>query len=230
MKSAQSAGLTTDVLNLKDVQVIFFDLWLTLVHGLTTDPILTLQKSLSGDSSAKLDPDFLTTCLTTNINRPGRFLQQVAAKHSYAITQPVVAAFCQLVKAERSAAAKYPEVDATLAALNGCGYRLGLISNLWPFPVNRIFKQMRLGQHFEHCIFSFEVGYRKPSTVIFEQACQRFKVQPSQCLMVGDSLESDVKGALAAGMQAALILRPGGVLPAVPGGAFVISSLRELTV
>lgn len=45
----------------------------------------------------------------------------------------------------------------------------------------------------------------KPSPDFFHQICAYLKVQPEKTLMVGDDIESDVGGAMAAGLQAALV-------------------------
>ena len=47
-----------------------------------------------------------------------------------------------------------------------------------------------------------DVAVRKPNPRIFELACERLNVLPEKVLMVGDNLEADVQGALAAGLQA----------------------------
>ncbi len=47
-----------------------------------------------------------------------------------------------------------------------------------------------------------DVAVRKPKGRIFELACERLNVLPEKVLMVGDNLEADVQGALAAGLQA----------------------------
>ncbi len=47
-----------------------------------------------------------------------------------------------------------------------------------------------------------DVAVRKPNPRIFELACERLDVPPEEVLMIGDNLEADVQGALAAGLQA----------------------------
>lgn len=46
----------------------------------------------------------------------------------------------------------------------------------------------------------------KPESWFFESLCKRVSVKPTRCLIVGDNLESDIKGGLATGMQTALVL------------------------
>lgn len=61
-----------------------------------------------------------------------------------------------------------------------------------------------LGSHFQHLIVSgdADVAVRKPSAAIFELACQRLGVDAAHVLMIGDSAEADINGALGAGLQA----------------------------
>jgi 4-nitrophenyl phosphatase len=45
----------------------------------------------------------------------------------------------------------------------------------------------------------------KPSPTIFVEAARRLDVPPAQLVMIGDQLETDIAGARAAGMRAALV-------------------------
>src|SRR5437870_4027662 len=116
-------------------KVVLFDLWMTLVFGLTTDPILTLQGMLNHRKPGEpLDSEFLDKCLTTNISDPGRFLREVAQSFDLNVPRGAVTAFRRLIAEERQAATAYDDTDEVLTQLRLCGqYRLGLISNLWPF-------------------------------------------------------------------------------------------------
>ncbi len=122
----------------------------------------------------------------------------------------------------------FADTHPALTALKNSGSRLGLVSNLWPFPVNAIFARHKLEAYFEHRIYSFDSGARKPDGKIFLEACSRFNVDPSRCLMIGDSLSSDIAGALSIGMPAVLLVRSGEVPAGLPEGTRVIRSLLEL--
>lgn len=210
-------------------KVVLFDLWMTLVFGLSVDPILTVQELLKHRKPGEsLDPEFLTKCLTTNVANPGRFLREVAAPFDLKVPRGAVTAFRKLIDDERKAATAYDDAESVLAQLKLSGYRIGLISNLWPFPVRRIFKDMKLGAHFEHLVYSYEVGVRKPDRIIFDRAAQLFGVEAGDCVMVGDSMSSDIEGALAAGMDAILIDRSGKVARLDADNAYVARSLTDV--
>ena len=59
-----------------------------------------------------------------------------------------------------------------------------------------------LGQYFKHIFISEVIGVNKPDPKIFEHALQTAGAQKHQSLMIGDSLEADVYGALDFGIDA----------------------------
>jgi putative hydrolase of the HAD superfamily len=125
----------------------------------------------------------------------------------------------------------YDEVPAVLRALGAGGVRIGLISNS-----HRCLESFQ--SHFElrglidATISSPDHGFMKPHPSIFSEALQRLGVQPSEAVMVGDSVRDDVEGALRAGMRAVLVHRSGGLHPRAAElaerGVRIIGSLREL--
>ena len=59
-----------------------------------------------------------------------------------------------------------------------------------------------IGGYFQHVVISENVGVNKPDKAIFEHALQLAGAAKSESLMIGDSLEADVYGALNFGMDA----------------------------
>jgi len=76
---------------------------------------------------------------------------------------------------------------------------------------------------------SEEVGVSKPHPEMIERAIKEGKVEPSECLMVGDSLTSDYQGAINAGVDFCWLNTDGKALPSrYPVPQFVVKDLREL--
>ena len=62
-------------------------------------------------------------------------------------------------------------------------------------------ERVGLADHIDR-VFCFEnVGYRKPSLEFFKTILNTIGATPSRTVMVGDSLETDVAGAIAAGLS-----------------------------
>ena len=83
---------------------------------------------------------------------------------------------------------------------------IGLITNFNDGPMQR--EKIRgagLEGQFDGVYISGEIGVWKPESGIFEHAAQDLGVDPGQCVHIGNNVQSDVEGALAAGMQAVLV-------------------------
>ena len=59
----------------------------------------------------------------------------------------------------------------------------------------------RLGKYFKKLITSEEAGHKKPHPEIFEYALRVMGAGSDECIMVGDNIETDIRGALGAGMD-----------------------------
>jgi putative hydrolase of the HAD superfamily len=84
--------------------------------------------------------------------------------------------------------------------------RLAVISN-WDERLEPLLKKLGLHSYFEAIVISCDVGFTKPSPVIYGHALRRLGLPPEAVLHVGDSAREDVEGARAAGMRAQLVNR-----------------------
>ena len=120
----------------------------------------------------------------------------------------------------------YEDVPDVLRALHASGIKIGLISNshrcLASFQTH-----FDLEGLFVVTVSSLEHGYMKPHRSIFEAALKAAAVEPSEAMMVGDSLTHDVDGARRLGMRGVLVARSAERVTAPPDVP-VIQSLREL--
>jgi putative hydrolase of the HAD superfamily len=102
--------------------------------------------------------------------------------------------------ARRDAWRVFDDVVPTLDQLASRGIKLGIISN-WDERLRSLLRDLRLRDYFEEVIVSCEVGFCKPSAVIFEHASGKLSLPPQSILHVGDGHDTDVAGAKAAGFQ-----------------------------
>jgi len=94
----------------------------------------------------------------------------------------------------------FPDTFDTLSYLKSKGYRLGVIANQPIGTKDRLEKWGILG-FFDIVIASAETGVAKPSPRIFLMAIEASGCDASQCVMVGDRLDNDMKPAKALGMK-----------------------------
>jgi putative hydrolase of the HAD superfamily len=119
----------------------------------------------------------------------------------------------------------FPDAHETLEYLKS-RYVLHLISNGFRESTELKITGTNIGGYFEHVIISEVVGVNKPDKAIFEHALNLASAEKNESLMIGDSLEADVYGALNFGMGA-IYFNPAGL--AKPEDVPVqITHLKEL--
>ena len=118
----------------------------------------------------------------------------------------------------------YPEVPAALARLRAGGARLAVVSN-WDVSLHDVLERTGLRGLVDAVVISAELGVAKPDPAIFRAALDRLGASAADAMHVGDSVEADVAGARAAGLEAVLVARNGGQ---TPDGVRVVASLDGL--
>ena len=120
----------------------------------------------------------------------------------------------------------FPDAHETLQYLQS-KYTLHLISNGFSESQGTKISKTNIGRYFQHVIISEVIGVNKPDKAIFEHALSLAQTTKEKSLMIGDSLEADVYGALNFGMDA-IYFNPTR-LDKPEDVPLQISSLKELT-
>jgi HAD superfamily hydrolase (TIGR01549 family) len=100
----------------------------------------------------------------------------------------------------------YDDALPTLDALRDRGFLIGLLSNS-ARDLEAFVTHHRLSV--DAVLTSYAHGKTKPHATIFRRMLQLLEVAPAEALMVGDTVDDDVEGALAVGMRAVLVDREG---------------------
>ena len=100
----------------------------------------------------------------------------------------------------------YPEVLEVLNKLKE-DFKLGLITNTYHPSYEALERDYNIGQYFNITLKSSEIGIIKPDKRIFEMALNKLGVRKEEAVMVGDTLEDDVKAAENNGIKGVLIDR-----------------------
>ncbi|CAN5286469.1 YjjG family noncanonical pyrimidine nucleotidase [soil metagenome] len=120
----------------------------------------------------------------------------------------------------------FPHAHETLQYL-GSKYTLHLISNGFKESTDMKVGKTNISGYFQHIIISEVVGVNKPDKAIFEHALNLAGATKEESLMIGDSLEADIRGALDFGMDA-IYFNP-FELPKPDDVPLQITHLKELT-
>lgn len=120
----------------------------------------------------------------------------------------------------------YDEVPEVLAALRKQHIKTGVVSNA-DDDVTRLCLHMGFAEDMDVIVTSALIGWEKPDARTFYAALEPFNMPASSVLHVGDQPGSDVLGARAIGMAAALLDRY-DQYPDEPENAERVTSLRQL--
>ena len=112
-----------------------------------------------------------------------------------------------------------------LERLRAGGARLAVVSN-WDVSLHDVLERTAPARRcVDAVVISAELGVAKPDPAIFRAALERLGASAAEAIHVGDSVEADVAGARAAGLEAVLVARNGAQAPA---GVRVVASLDGL--
>ncbi|MFC4739455.1 YjjG family noncanonical pyrimidine nucleotidase [Flavobacterium ponti] len=81
-------------------------------------------------------------------------------------------------------------------------YQLHIITNGFSEVQNKKISNSKIGHYFETVTNSELAGQKKPNSIIFDYALKSAKASKEESIMIGDSFEADILGALDFGMDA----------------------------
>ena len=103
-------------------------------------------------------------------------------------------------------------------------YSIALLSNTMSDQPRFVLERAGLARYFKVILCSRDIGVRKPNPEIFRYVLGRLGVEPNEAVHVGDSVETDMKGAMNAGIMPVWIRNA----ESQPWTGYAISSICEL--
>lgn len=95
----------------------------------------------------------------------------------------------------------------TLDMLKKKKLKIALISNTDSISMEPLLEKFELRKYFEVVVLSYETGKLKTNPDMYKQCLKKLKVKKNEAIVIGDSVQSDIKGAEAAGIKALLLDR-----------------------
>jgi FMN phosphatase YigB (HAD superfamily) len=211
-------------------KVIGWDFWETFYKSHPIEPPILVARGLGlpVDTDQDLAMRFIAFCNACPAQNQEELLQAAAETFHTTVTPAARNALRDAIDVERKDCSIKHDVEPTLEAIQKAGIPQGLISNIW--GMNRahvlgcvpcgelpsLLPPLRINKYLSQFVLSCDedVACVKPNPKPFQVFVERFRkelgdenLKPEDILYVGDSVENDIKGALAVGMRAALIDR-----------------------
>lgn len=120
----------------------------------------------------------------------------------------------------------FPYSKEVLGYLTGKGYALHLITNGFEHTQHSKLKYSGLDTFFKEVITSEGSNSLKPNKEIFDFALEKTKASINESIMIGDSVEVDIVGAMNAGMDQVFVNHQHITIKLKP--TYTVNSLKEL--
>jgi len=189
------------------VKAILFDFWGTLVENGVWSPIkqvknilrikvpfseyvVRMEKAMMTKPFATLKEAFQAICKEFSIEPNEKQLDELIGmwNKSWMLAHP------------------YDEVEKELSKL-GKKYDLYLISNTDSTSILNVIEKFSLDKYFKRKFLSFNMGTIKTDLKFLEIVLNETSLKKEDCVVVGDSMQSDVVAAEKAGIKAVLVDR-----------------------
>jgi len=120
----------------------------------------------------------------------------------------------------------FPFTKEILTYLAGKGYEMHLITNGFEEIQHKKLKYSGIDSFFKEVITSERSGSLKPHREIFEFAFRKTNAVPEQSIMLGDTLEVDIQGAINFGIDQVFVNHHGIATEMKP--TYTVNTLKEL--
>ena len=107
-------------------------------------------------------------------------------------------------------------------------YPLTVVTNGFVEVQYEKFDKSGLSDCFSHIVLSEEVGCQKPNPRLFEEALRMNGLKAEEVVMIGDSWNSDIQGAINAGIDQIWIRKSKDPLPEGQSATYLVHTLSEV--
>jgi len=122
----------------------------------------------------------------------------------------------------------FPDVLLCLDWLSAAGVRMAAVTNASGRHQHRKLGALGIAGYFDHVAVAGELGVSKPDPAIFERVCEQLDCSPDETVHVGDKLETDARGAAAAGVTGVWLRRTGDNDHTAVSDVYVVDGLDRL--
>ena len=214
MERKPGAGVDTNDRNTKRYKAVIFDLFGTIIDNFSRAEYYSVLEEMAAILNAPYDkfhriwldsfPERVTGVHATQKESIEYICHELNVKATE--TQKKHAFQVRLEYTKRSVRPR-PEALEVLAQLKKEGYKIGLISDC-SGEIPMVWGNTPFVPFFNVTVFSCVAGVKKPDPRIYRMATDQLKVNPRDCLYIGDGSSQELTGAKQAGMTPVLIRDP----------------------
>ncbi len=192
------------------VKAIIFDCWGTLIENGIRSPVKQVKWILKLDDMdfSEYIVKFEETFMAKKFKDLKEGFEEVIKAFGLNIPEFVVEKLIGMWNKNTILAKPFEETIKTLEELKK-DYKLVLLCNTDNFSVDSVIEKYDMKKYFDVIALSCDTGFLKSNKKAFSSILKQLKMKKADVVMVGDSLESDIKGAENAKIRAILVDRRG---------------------
>jgi len=190
-------------------KAIIFDLWGTVVEtGVVPSPSRQVKYFLRVQQAF---PDFIVafehSFMTTKFESLQLAFEQVVKDFNLRIPDFVYEKLVGTWNKNAILSKMFPDVEEVLKELKKRGYKLYLIANTDQFSFEQVNAKFKLDELFDKVYPSYETGFLKANPESYKKILADNNLSEDETIMVGDSVDSDIRSAEKAGIKGILVDR-----------------------
>jgi HAD superfamily hydrolase (TIGR01549 family) len=189
------------------VKGVLFDFWGTLVENGTYSPLRQSYSILRARMRfGEFAEKFEKVLMTKEFEDQATGFAEVCKTFNVDPKPPIIEKLIGIWNKNRLLADVYPDTIDTLKALKEKGLKIVLVSNAPANSIEQVLDKFEMKEFFDGIFISYQHGKLKTDG-LFKIALKGTKLKASDVISIGDSKETDIKGAEGEGIKAYLIDR-----------------------
>ena len=192
------------------IKAVLFDFWGTLAENGTYSPTKGTMSILRLPIDFKeFIVKFEEALFTKSFDSQEDAFKAVCEAFNVEPLPVVISKLIGLWNKNKLFAKPYPETTEVLQKLKDKGIKLAIVSNTHQGSVEEVLEKHDLKKYFDEVVLSYKEGKLKQHGDLYGVALEKLGVSKDEALVIGDSIETDIEGAKAAGVKGFLIDRRG---------------------
>ncbi len=188
-------------------KTILFDFWGTLVEQGVWSPVKQVRNVLGiGMPFAEYITRMETAFMTQSFPSLKEGFENVFFEFGLSPQEEKIENLIGMWNKSWMLAEPYPETKEVLKKLRE-NHKLILVCNADNFSVNQVLDKFGLRELFDNIFFSYELGLIKTNKLFFQTILKQLNLTPEECILVGDSIQSDIIPGRRADLEVVLVDR-----------------------
>ncbi|MBR9683447.1 HAD family hydrolase [Candidatus Woesearchaeota archaeon] len=189
------------------VKAILFDFWGTLAEQGVWSPVKQIKNILQIDVPFS---DYITRMehafMTQEFSNLQEAFENICREFNIEPSEEKIQELIGLWNKSWMLAQPYSETIEVLKKLRE-EYQIILISNTNKFSLPQVLEKFQLNELFDQIFFSYQMGAIKTDKIFLKSVLTKLNLTPQDCVLVGDSVQSDIIPGRRADIKTVLIDR-----------------------